>query len=91
MLFLVRMDIAIPHDLDGDERTRLLAEEKARAQQLQRDGVWVHLWRIAGQYANYSLFDVASGDELHDVLWSLPLFPFMTVEVTALAKHPAAI
>ncbi|MCW2612242.1 MAG: muconolactone D-isomerase [Actinomycetota bacterium] len=91
MLFLVKMDVAIPYDLDPAERTRLLAEEKARARQLQRDGVWVHLWRVAGQYANYSVLDVASPDELHEVLWSLPLFPFMTIEVTALARHPSAI
>ncbi|MCW2675642.1 MAG: muconolactone delta-isomerase [Modestobacter sp.] len=91
MLFLVKMDVAIPYDLDPAERTRLLAEERARARQLQRDGVWVHLWRVAGQYANYSVLDVASPDELHEVLWSLPLFPFMTIEVTALARHPSAI
>jgi muconolactone D-isomerase len=91
MLFLVKMDVAIPYDLDPAERTRLLAEEKARARQLQRDGVWVHLWRVAGQYANYSVLDVGSPDELHEVLWSLPLFPFMTIEVTALARHPSAI
>ncbi|HEV7757007.1 MAG TPA: muconolactone Delta-isomerase [Mycobacteriales bacterium] len=91
MLFLVKMDVAIPYDLDPAERTRLLAEEKARARQLQRDGVWVHLWRVAGQYANYSVLDVASPDALHEVLWGLPLFPFMTIEVTALARHPSAI
>jgi muconolactone D-isomerase len=91
MLFLVRMDIAVPTDLDPAVRENLLTEEKARAQQLQRDGVWVHLWRVVGQYANYSVFDVPSGDELHEILWSLPLFPYMTVEVTALTRHPSAI
>jgi muconolactone D-isomerase len=91
MLFLVRMDISIPASVPEDVRTTLLADEKARAQQLQSDGVWLHLWRVVGQYANYSVFDVESGDALHDILWSLPLFPYMTVEVTALARHPSAI
>jgi muconolactone D-isomerase len=91
MLFLVRMDVAVPTDLDPAVRENLLTEEKARAQQLQRDGVWVHLWRVVGQYANYSVFDVPSGDELHEILWSLPLFPYMRVEVTALTRHPSAI
>ena len=64
---------------------------KARAQQLQRDGKWPHLWRVAGRYANISVFDVTDHDELHSVLSSLPLFPFMKIDVTPLARHPSAI
>ena len=91
MLFHVRMDVAIPRDLDPDERTRLIATEKARALELQRAGTWVHLWRVVAQYSNISVFDVADGDELHDILWNLPLFPFMTIAVTPLAEHPSAL
>ena len=91
MIFHVRMDVSIPPDLAGQERTRLLAEEKQRAQDLQRRGVWLHLWRVAGHYSNISIFDVDSNDALHEVLWTLPLFPFMQVEVTPLARHPSAI
>ncbi|WAM54016.1 muconolactone Delta-isomerase family protein, partial [Vreelandella venusta] len=32
--------------------------EKAYSQELQRQGKWRHLWRIAGSYANVSIFDV---------------------------------
>lgn len=91
MLFHVRMDVTIPRDLDPDERARLVATEKERAQELQRNGTWAHLWRIVGQYSNISVFDVGSTDELHEILWSLPLFPFMTVQVTPLAQHPSAL
>jgi muconolactone D-isomerase len=91
MLFHVRMDVAIPRDLDPDERARLVATEKQRALELQRKGTWAHLWRIVGQYSNISVFDVDSTDELHEILWSLPLFPFMTVQVTPLAQHPSAL
>jgi muconolactone D-isomerase len=34
---------------------------------------------------------VASTDELHDILWNLPLFPYMRVQVTPLAQHPSDI
>jgi muconolactone D-isomerase len=67
------------------------AAEKARAEQLQREGKWRHLWRIAGAYANVSVFDVADHDELHAILATLPLFPFMDIAVTPLARHPSAI
>jgi muconolactone D-isomerase len=91
MLFHVRMDVALPRDLDPAERDTLLATEKARALELQRKGSWVHLWRVVGQYSNVSIFDVDSGDELHQILWHLPLFPFMKVQVTPLAEHPSAL
>jgi muconolactone D-isomerase len=88
-LYAVRMDVALPTDLVG--RDDVLAREKAYSQELQHAGKWVHIWRIAGQYSNLSVFDVADNDELHDILWGLPLFPYITVDVTPLAAHPSAI
>jgi len=91
MLFHVRMDVAIPHDLAPEVRVELLASEKARAEELQRSGKWPELWRVVGEYANISIFDVESTDELHDLLSSLPLFGFMKIKVTPLAKHPSKV
>ena len=91
MLYHVRMDVRPPHDIDPARFETLKSEEKARAQELQRAGKWPHLWRIAGQYANVSIFDVADHDELHAILSGLPLFPFMQIDVTPLARHPSAI
>jgi muconolactone D-isomerase len=42
MLFHVRMDVHIPHDADSKRVDKLRADEKERAQQLQRDGTWRH-------------------------------------------------
>ena len=91
MLYHVRMDVHVPRDLDAAAFETLKAAEKARAEQLQREGKWRHLWRIAGAYANVSVFDVADHDELHAILATLPLFPFMDIAVTPLARHPSAI
>ena len=67
MLFLVEMEVALPPDMDRARADDLKARERALAQDLQRDGRWRHLWRVAGRYANVSVFDVASPDELHDL------------------------
>ena len=91
MLYHVQMDVRVPHDLDPARFEQLKAEEKARAQELQRDGKWRHLWRVAGRYANVSIFEVEDHDELHAILSTLPLFPFMAIEFTPLARHPSAI
>ncbi len=91
MLFLVRMDVRIPHDLPLEQVNEIKAREKAYSQELQRDGRWQSIWRVVGEYANYSVFDVGSNDELHELLQGLPLFPYMDIDVTPLARHPSAI
>ena len=91
MLFLVRMDVNIPRDLPVEEANEIKAREKAYSQDLQRDVRWKSIWRFVGEYANYSIFDVSSNDELHQLLQGLPLFPFMKISVTPLAQHPSAI
>jgi muconolactone D-isomerase len=91
MLFAVRMDVHVPVDLDPQVKADILSQEKAYSQDLQRSGVWIHLWRCVGQYSNLSIFDVADNEHLHDVLWKLPLFPYMKIDVTPLAAHPSSI
>lgn len=91
MLFQVEMNVAIPTGFDPEEATRLKAAEKARFQELQKAGTWRHIWRVVGHYANVSIFDVASNAEMHDILTSLPLYPFMTMRVTALCRHPSSL
>ncbi|EON25303.1 MULTISPECIES: muconolactone Delta-isomerase [Nocardioides] len=91
MLFHARMDVRIPLDMDPEVKADLVAREKAYAQEVQESGRWPHLWRIVGEYANVSIFDVESNDALHELLSGLPLFPYMDITVTPLAKHPSDI
>ncbi|KQZ46682.1 muconolactone delta-isomerase [Rhizobium sp. Root149] len=91
MLFHVRMDVNIPRDLPAEEAAEIISREKAYSQDLQRSGKWRHIWRIAGEYANFSIFDVKDNAELHEVLSGLPLFKFMTIKVAPLLKHPSSI
>jgi muconolactone D-isomerase len=91
MLFAIRIDVDIPRELDAATRADLIAREKAYSQELQRAGKWPHLWRVAGKYASLSILDVADNAELHQLLWNLPLFPYMRIEVTPLTTHPSDI
>ena len=91
MLFKVEMTVRLPPDLPADQAADLKAREKAMAQGLQREGTWRHLWRIAGRYANVSVFDVPDNAALHDTLMKLPLFPYMEIEVQPLCRHPSSI
>lgn len=91
MLFHVEMAVKIPHDLDVNFVNELKAKEKTMAQDLQRSGKWVDLWRVVGKFSNISIFNVESPAELHEILSNLPLFPFMEIEVNALCKHYSSI
>jgi muconolactone D-isomerase len=91
MIYLVRMAVSLPTDLTPAATDELLAREKAYSQRLQRDGRWRELWRVVGEYANVSVFDVAGNDELHELLSGLPLYPHMQIHVTPLATHPSRI
>ncbi len=89
MLFHVQIDVDLPHDLDATTRDDLAVRERQRVRELQHRGKWLLLWRVAGRRSSIAILDVASGDELHEVLASLPLFPYLDLTVTALAAHPA--
>jgi muconolactone D-isomerase len=91
MLFHVQMTVRLPHDMPRETADELKAREKALARELQRAGTWRHLWRIAGRYANVSIFDVPDHAALHDTLMSLPLFPYMDIEVQPLCRHASSI
>ena len=91
MLFHIRMDVNIPHSVSEAQVNEIKLKEKIYAQTLQQQGKWRHLWRIAGEYSNISVFDVDSADELHTLLSGLPLFPYMQIKVIPLCRHPSSI
>lgn len=91
MLFMAEMEVRLPPDMDPQRAEDLRAREREYSGALQRDGRWPHLWRVAGRYANVSILDVSSVDELHELLSGLPLFPYLDIRVTPLATHPNAI
>jgi muconolactone D-isomerase len=89
MLFHVSMTIHLPYDLAPQRVKELTELEHQRANELEQKKKWIHAWRVVGKWANVSIFDVESPSELHEILNSLPLFPFMDIAITALCPmHP---
>ncbi len=43
------------------------------------------------RFPTTAIHPVADADELHNILSSLPLFPYMDIRVTPLARHPSAL
>ncbi|MBW3667815.1 MAG: muconolactone Delta-isomerase family protein [Actinobacteria bacterium] len=89
MEFLVHMEVGWPPDGDPVERDRLVAAEAARADELAEAGLVTRLWRVPGRWANYGLWEAPDADALHVAISSLPLFPWIDVDVIPLATHPS--
>ncbi len=87
MEFLARLEQKISPDMDPERLAEVKAAEKVRGQELVDAGKLRRIWRIPGRRAVYALYKVESTEELHEILSSLPLFPWMDIEVTALSAH----
>jgi muconolactone D-isomerase len=85
---MVSIEVRTPHDLDPEKLTALQAAEAVRARELVEGGSLKRIWRIPGRRSNISLYEAADATALHAALSSLPLFPYMDIEVQALATHP---
>lgn len=89
MEFLVAIDVKLPPDTPAERRAELVAAEAVRARELAAAGVIVRLWRIPGRWSNVGLWVAPDASALHEAVSSLPLHPWLDVQVTALARHPS--
>lgn len=89
MEFLVRIQTEWPPDASPEEFARLTAAERQRAQELAEAGTIRRMWRTPGRRANWGLWEARDATELHAAISSLPLFPWLEVEVHPLALHPS--
>jgi muconolactone D-isomerase len=87
--FLVAIVNNLPADIAPDRRSALVAAEAERASELSAQGTIVRLWRVAGRRQNVGIWAAPSADALHRALESLPMFPYLEITVTPLAKHPS--
>ena len=88
MEFLVHIEIEWPADGDPEELARLTAAERDRARELAAAGTIRRMWRVPGRRANWGLWEAADATALHAALVTLPLFPWLSIEVEPLAAHP---
>ncbi|MFF1264778.1 muconolactone Delta-isomerase [Streptomyces anulatus] len=63
-------------------------DERRRAAELAASGTLVRTWRVPGRTENWGLRHAADPTELHAVISSLPVWPWMDVTVHALSDHP---
>lgn len=88
MEFLVRIEVSLPPQMPGQQRSELLEAERARGRQLRASGAIQRIWRVPGGLRNVGIWEAEDASALHELLEGLPLYPWLDAEVTALARHP---
>lgn len=88
MEFLVNIKINWPMDLDPQVKDEIIVKEQQYAAKLADQGHLVRMWRVPGRRENWGLWRAADATHLHDIISSLPVFPYMDVTVRPLALHP---
>ncbi|WP_328328186.1 MULTISPECIES: muconolactone Delta-isomerase [unclassified Streptomyces] len=88
MDFLVRIDATRVYELPADDHNDLVERERDRGRELMADGVLRRLWTLPGKRANIGLWSAPDADTLVEALNSLPIRPYVDIDVTALATHP---
>ncbi|MGW3354420.1 muconolactone Delta-isomerase family protein [Streptomyces bungoensis] len=87
--FLVVLTTTVPEGTDPEEVTRRRAAEAVRAKELAATGHLGRLWRPVGELRSIGLWRADDEADLREsVLGTLPLWPWMTAEITALQSHP---
>jgi len=84
LLYLVRSASEVPWGMETGVARDLGERQQATTAELKEKGLLLHHWRAAARHLSYAVYDVDSNAELHDVLVSLPLYPYSTVEVVPL-------
>jgi muconolactone D-isomerase len=85
--FLVHLEQDISPDMEPDRLAAIKAAERERGLELVAAGKLRRIWRRPGRRAVTALYETDGPDELHEILSSLPLFPWMDIDVVALGSH----
>lgn len=89
MLLMVRITVELPGDMEPAKLAEIGKAETARAIELIQAGSMRKIWRVVGARSNFSIWETDSLEDFHANIASLPMHPFMTVEVTPIIEHPA--
>lgn len=87
MEFLINIAIDWPRDIDPALKDELSVRERAMAAQHAGAGHLVRMWRVPGRLENWGLWRADDATHLHELISSLPVWPYMNVTVHPLAAH----
>ena len=88
MIFMVKIEVTMPADMSQAEKDAFRDRENENSIKMMKNNKLRRIWRIVGQTANFSVWEADSLEEMHAMMTTLPMYPFMHVTVTPLIQHP---
>ena len=87
--YLVTFVVDVPAGANSETVDEMFAREAGRARELAADGTLLRLWALPGRGRTLGHWQAGSAGELDEVLRSLPLADWLTVETVPLTRHPS--
>ncbi|MBO3744775.1 muconolactone Delta-isomerase family protein [Streptosporangiaceae bacterium NEAU-GS5] len=87
--FFTTFTLVVPDGTPADDVERGRRGEQVRTRELGEQGRLRRLWRLPGQGRALGLWRARDTAEMGEMLASLPLSPWLEVEVTPLTEHPS--
>lgn len=91
MQFIVDILPDFPHGWSKEKLTEMLRLETDAAMDLMDQGVLLRIDRVVGRGGNISLWQADSPEQLDAALQSLPMAPYIKIQVTPIMKHRVQI
>jgi muconolactone delta-isomerase len=87
--FLVTLTVTVPPGIAAQTVTDTYGDEAQSAQDLAAQGHLLRLWTLPGTGRVLGLWRARDAAQLGEILSSLPLAPWATVDITPLSPHPS--
>ena len=89
MEFLTTFSLSPPPGTPASLVDNTKAREARRARQLAGQGRLLRLWMLPGEGRSLGLWRASTVSEIHEILASLPIAGWLTIETLALSRHPS--
>ena len=86
--FLTKFVTTVPPGVNAEIVESISRQEALRAYELADSGKLVRLWTLPKDSGALGLWKVRDDSEMQDILKSLPLYGWMSIETTPLTEHP---
>ncbi|HKG51807.1 MAG TPA: muconolactone Delta-isomerase family protein [Actinomycetales bacterium] len=87
--FLTTLTLTVPAGTPSETVDATTAREADRARTLGGEGRLVRLWRLPGEGRALGLWRAHDEADVQEIMASLPLYPWLSVETTPLTRHPS--
>lgn len=86
--FLTTLTVTIPTGTSSEQVEEMYANEGRHSHRLGEQGKLLRLWKLPGTGRGLALWQVRDDEEMRDIVASLPLAPWLTVDTVPLSQHP---